>query len=181
MLNKLFMYFFCWRFIFHYLCYLKHKKIIDADLKNAHGEKNLLYQLTYKKDFRQLFNNRCNRIEGNLLNMLIPGYKDLVIDRKMKLGPGCHLVHAHTTHLHAKQIGKNFTCLHLVTIGSNGPTGKIPTIGDNVTVYVGAVIIGDIKIGNNVEVAANAVVTKDVPDNCVVGGVPAKIIKYKNV
>lgn len=179
MLNHLYMYLFCWRFIFHYFSYLRHKKIIDSDLRNAQGNKNLLFQLTYKKDFRNLFYNRCNRIEGNILKILVPGYRDLVIDRNMELGEGCRLVHAHTTHLHAKKIGKNFTCLHMVTIGSNGPRGEIPTIGDNVTVYVGAVIIGDIKIGNNVEIAANAVVNKDIPDNCIVGGVPAKIIKQK--
>lgn len=44
-------------------------------------------------------------------------------------------------------------------------------IGGNVTVLPG------VTIGNNVVVAAGAVITKDVPDNCVVGGVPAKIIR----
>ena len=44
----------------------------------------------------------------------------------------------------------------------------------------GAKIMGDVNIGNYVTIGANAVVTHDVPDNCVVGGVPAKIIKYKN-
>ena len=55
-----------------------------------------------------------------------------------------------------------------------------PTIGNNVIIGAGAKIMGDVKIGNNVTIGANAVVTHDVPDNCVVGGVPAKIIKYKN-
>ena len=36
-----------------------------------------------------------------------------------------------------------------------------------------------VKVGNNVTIAPNAVVTHDVPDNCVVAGIPAKIIKYK--
>ena len=39
--------------------------------------------------------------------------------------------------------------------------------------------MGQVKVGNNVTIAPNAVVTHDVPDNCVVAGVPAKIIKYK--
>jgi acetyltransferase-like isoleucine patch superfamily enzyme len=39
-------------------------------------------------------------------------------------------------------------------------------------------IIGDINIGNNVVVGAGAVVVKDVPDNCIVAGNPARIIKY---
>lgn len=40
---------------------------------------------------------------------------------------------------------------------------------------------GGIFIGNNITVAPNAVVTHDVPDNCIVAGVPAKIIKYKSI
>ena len=46
-----------------------------------------------------------------------------------------------------------------------------------VTIYPGAVVIGNIKIGNNVVIGANSVVTKDVPDNTVVAGIPAKVIK----
>ena len=50
-------------------------------------------------------------------------------------------------------------------------------IGDNVWIGGSAVIVPGVTIGNNVVVAAGAVVTKDVPDNVVVGGNPAKIIK----
>ena len=53
----------------------------------------------------------------------------------------------------------------------------MPIIGDNVHISAGARILGPIKIGNNVIIGANAVVVKDVPDNCVVAGSPAKIIK----
>ena len=55
--------------------------------------------------------------------------------------------------------------------------GKPVTIGDNVWIGGGAVINPGVTIGNNVVVASGAVVTKDVPDNVVVGGNPAKIIK----
>lgn len=51
-------------------------------------------------------------------------------------------------------------------------------IGDDVWIGGNCTILPGVTIGNNVVVAAGAVVTKDVPDNCVVGGVPAKIIKY---
>lgn len=73
------------------------------------------------------------------------------------------------------KIGKNFTLRHGVTVGD--VNGKTPTIGDNVICGAGAKIIGGIKVGNNVVIGANAVVNKDVPDNCVVAGIPAKIIK----
>ena len=50
-------------------------------------------------------------------------------------------------------------------------------LGDNVTVSCGACILGNITIGNNVNVGANCVVMKNVPDNCTVAGNPALIIR----
>ena len=66
-----------------------------------------------------------------------------------------------------------------VVLGNKGPGMKDqkPVVGDNVNFCVGSKAIGKIKIGNNVMVAPNAVVTKDIPDNCIVGGIPASIIK----
>ncbi len=55
--------------------------------------------------------------------------------------------------------------------------GGSQVIGDNVEFGAGAKCIGSISIGNNVMIGANAVVTKDIPSNCVVAGVPARIIK----
>lgn len=56
--------------------------------------------------------------------------------------------------------------------------GKKILIGNNVWIGAHAVINPGVTIGNNVIVASGAVVTKDVPDNVIVGGVPAKIVKY---
>ena len=53
-----------------------------------------------------------------------------------------------------------------------------PIIGDNVEFGPGAKVLGKVTIGDNVFVLANAVVTKDVPTGAIVGGIPAKIIKY---
>ncbi len=55
----------------------------------------------------------------------------------------------------------------------------VPTIGDDVTIHPGAKIFGGIHIGNDVEIGANAVVIRDVPDHCIVAGVPAKIVKTR--
>lgn len=73
------------------------------------------------------------------------------------------------------KIGRNCTIYHQVTVGQK--EGKFPIIGNNVTIYAGAKIIGNIKIGNNSIIGANAVVIKDVPENSIAVGVPARIIK----
>lgn len=65
-----------------------------------------------------------------------------------------------------------------VTIGNKHGRYDTPEIGDNVTFGTGAKVIGPIKVGNNVTIAPNAVVVKDVPDNAIVAGIPAKIIKF---
>lgn len=56
-------------------------------------------------------------------------------------------------------------------------TAKPVTIGDDVWIGGNCTILPGVTIGNNVVVAAGAVVTRDVPDNCVIAGVPAKVIK----
>lgn len=66
-----------------------------------------------------------------------------------------------------------------VLIGTNNGEENRPTLGDYVAFGPGAKAFGKFTIGSNVFVAPNAVVTKDVPDNAIVGGIPAKVIKYK--
>ncbi len=65
-----------------------------------------------------------------------------------------------------------------VVIGGKEGSNKVPFIGNNVKIATGAKVLGGIRIGNNVTIGANAVVLKDVPDNAVVVGIPARIIKY---
>ena len=52
-------------------------------------------------------------------------------------------------------------------------------IGDNVDMFANVNIIGGVKIGNNAIIGAGAVVVRDVPENAVVAGVPAKVIRYR--
>lgn len=75
------------------------------------------------------------------------------------------------------KIGDNCRILPNVMIGTkfaNGmPDEQVPILGNNIFVGTGAIIIGNIKIGNNVIIAANSVVTRDVPDNHYASGIPA--------
>lgn len=57
---------------------------------------------------------------------------------------------------------------------------KAAVIGNNVYIGPGAKIVGEVNIGDNAVIAANAVVVKDVPSFCTVGGVPAKIISHND-
>ena len=78
------------------------------------------------------------------------------------------------------KIGKNVTIYQNVTIGRKDiDIAKYPSIGDNVVIYSGAKILGNIVIGNNSVIGANSVVLNDVPENSVVAGIPAKIINKK--
>ena len=74
------------------------------------------------------------------------------------------------------KIGRNVTiCQHVTIVECD--TSKITTIEDNVLIGAGAVIQNNVHIGKNSRIGCNAVVLNDVPDNCTVVGVPAKIIK----
>jgi serine O-acetyltransferase len=77
------------------------------------------------------------------------------------------------------RIGKRCVVFHEVTVGSkDGVT--YPAIGDDVVLYPGAKILGDLTIGDGAVVGANAVVLEDVAPGAVVAGVPARVISRRN-
>ena len=79
------------------------------------------------------------------------------------------------------RVGKRCTVLPRVLMGKKRPGIPPPCvfIGDDCYIGTGATILGPVRIGNNVTIAAGAVVLHDIPDNAVVGGVPARILKIK--
>lgn len=105
----------------------------------------------------------------------------LFMGKKIPIGKGFRLGHGFDTIIDAVSIGENVTVMQQVTIGRSkgGNRSGIPIIGNNVFIGAGAKIIGNIKIGNNVIIGANACVTHNIPDNAIVGGIPAKIINYE--
>lgn len=76
-------------------------------------------------------------------------------------------------------IGRNCTILPRVLLGKKMPNVSVPSIfiGDNCYIGTGSTILGPVKIGNNVIIAAGSIVINDIPDNCMVAGNPAKIKK----
>ena len=80
-------------------------------------------------------------------------------------------------------IGDNVTLYQGVTLGGTGKEqGKRhPTIGNNVMIGAGAKVLGPFYIGDNSKVAANAVVLKEIPENCTAVGIPAKVVRREGV
>ena len=74
------------------------------------------------------------------------------------------------------EIGDDVLIYHGVTLGglSGSPGKRHPTIGNGVAIGAGAQVLGPISIGDGARIGANAVVTKDVPANCTVVGIPAR-------
>jgi serine O-acetyltransferase len=98
-----------------------------------------------------------------------------------QIGVGFYIAHCGDIHFNAHtQVGQNCNISQGVTVGQSNRGDKkgCPVIGDGVYIGPGSKIFGAIRIGNNVAIGANCVVTKDVPDNAVVVGVPARIISY---
>jgi serine O-acetyltransferase len=100
------------------------------------------------------------------------------------IGPGLYLPHTVGTVIGAYRVGSNAVIYHQVTIGAKEidigyHEDKRPVIGDNVVIGSGAKVLGGITIGHNVTIGANAVVTKSIPDNAIVGGIPAEIIRSR--
>jgi serine O-acetyltransferase len=83
--------------------------------------------------------------------------------------------------INCKSIGCYCSANAGVVVGNKDSQDKIATIGNYVSLSVGCKVIGNVSIGNNVIVAPNSVVVKDIPDNCVVSGVPARIIKKDGI
>lgn len=137
--------------------------------------------LTFFPEFRNLFYARVQTKNAILAKMLALFAKPqpLLNISAENLGGGCYIQHGFATIIAAKSIGENLWINQCVTIGYSNST-DCPTIGNNVRIGAGAKVIGNVCVGDNVIIGANAVVVKDVPDNAVVVGVPAKIIKYRN-
>ena len=101
-----------------------------------------------------------------------------------KIGKGLFIDHGMGVVIgETAEIGDNCLIYQGVTLGGTGKDkGKRhPTLGNNVMVGAGAKVLGPFKIGDNVKIAANAVVLEEIPPNCTAAGVPARIVRNRGV
>ena len=157
----------------------------------THGIKALNYLLASNKIFRTVFyfriemNARLGSSIAKAVSMILVKPLDNIEiginDSKGIIDGGLRIVHTSGSIIAVRTAGKNLSVFQGVTIGDSQRKDSdgfgSPTIGNNVSIMANAVVFGGIKIGNNVTIGAGSVVAKDVPDNCVVVGNPARIIQ----
>ena len=178
-----------------YLCVLcsRQKNLIKMDVARwskidgtNRGFFNAInWYMTYKKEFRNLIQHRLKHPSNTVLSMvhfmiariLWKPMESLYIYTQ-DIGGGLYIQHGFATIISAKKIGENCRIYQQVTIGYKGEDS--PILEDNVAVTCGAKVLGNVTMHSNSLAAAGAVVIKDVPENAIVGGVPAKVIGYKD-
>jgi len=169
----------------------KNKKVyrdIDANCQDSYDYvpfgnyfMKFCYCMNFKHEFLGIYYLRIGKIRY-LRRLLFWFYKPdptcRIETSEENIGAGFMLGHGFSIECVASSIGEDCQIFQQVTVGF-GKGGK-PTIGNNVWIYAGAKVLGGVKIGNNVTIGANSVVTHDIPDNAVVAGVPARVLRYKN-
>ena len=178
-----------------YLCIKcsKQRQLIEADVArwnevegiNFGLFKSINWYLTYRKEFRNLIQHRFKHPSGTIMSylhlaiarVLWKPMESLYIYTK-DIGGGLYIQHGFATIISAEKIGKNCRIYQQVTVGYKGEFA--PVLEDNVSVTCGAKVLGGLTMHVNSLAAAGAVVVKDVPENAIVAGVPAKVIAYKD-
>lgn len=161
-------------------------------LKSTGGSKILIIALLSKKNFRIVLSYRVlnhyrkNKVVSLLLLPLTIYYRLMTnkycidLTTNTNIGAGFKLNHSYGIVVNQRAIiGDNVYIAHNVTIGSAGEN-KVPKIGNNVTIFPGSIIIGDVTIGDNATIGAGSLVVKDVPAYTVVGGHTSKVLKTLN-
>lgn len=167
-------------------------RIIKADLYRYDGLKGYIGLLKGLSDsgfrytyfLRKVMRHKASSPIGFFYRLMkrFFTYRGYHISNEAQIGPGFSLYHRGTVYIGPIKIGKNCTISHNVVLGRSLKKGIVgrPTLGDNVWVGTGAVVVGPVNIGNDVLIAPNAFVNFDVPDHSLVIGNPGKIIAKEN-
>ena len=176
----------------------EYKYLIYSDLYRIEGKANisiLIKKILLGEGFKYVFWMRTCSYTNNhkfFRYMFYPFAKFILrrlryklgisIPHSTKIGSGFYIGHFGGIVVNGNSIiGKNCNISQGVTLGqaNRGKNKGYPVLGDNIYIGPGAKIVGAVKIGSNVAIGANCVVTKDIPDNSVVVGVPGKVISHK--
>ncbi len=180
------------RFIPHIIIYYLHPKykllkeernywFTDLQKLNKFNIIDHLNLFRGHPEYRSVFYFRIGILLSFILQIIAKGQVNLFLDIDSSIcDVGLLIIHGHSTRIGAHRIGKHCQIWQNVTVGNTTKSNKRPRIGDNVKICTGAIVVGDIIIGNNVTIAAGTVLTKSVPDNCLAVGNPARII-MKNI
>ena len=176
-------------FIPHYIFYRIYKANIYEDFirwkilyefSNLTDTKAFFKLIINCKPYRSIFYWRIG-FDSRIISWLAPGTESLhILNSTNDVGNGLVIWHGDATNIKAKKIGQNCEIWQNVTIGLSKQFNEEtrPIIGDNVKIFSGSIVCGNITIGNNVIIGAGTIVTNSVPSNCIVKGNPGKIIKY---
>lgn len=172
-----------WAYIPHIVLYFFYRRMIMSDIERNKSCFSIqlptlllfIVLLHFEGCFRTLFYHRIGPVWACAIGWYRPGDKYFRISVTTKIGMGFKLFHPYCTIVNAESIGDNCHIAQCTTIGYS--TKGRPIIGNNVGISAHCVIIGNISIGNNVIIGAGSVVVKDIPDNCIVAGNPARIIR----
>jgi len=115
-----------------------------------------------------------------VINTICLAITGIHVQRESDIGPGLVIHNSNCIFILAKRIGHSCTVNQGVSVASVRGTGW-PTLGNNVYLGAGCKVMGGVTVGDNVVVSANSLVVTDVPSNCTVMGVPARIISRETV
>ncbi len=138
----------------------------------------IMYRLSHR-----LYKNK-HFFTARVISQVAKFFTGIEIHPGAKIGKGLFIDHGSGVVIgETTEIGNNCLIYQGVTLGGNGKQkGKRhPTLGDNVMVGCGAKVLGPFTVGNNVNIASNAVVLEAIPDNSTAVGVPARIIKRNGI
>lgn len=169
------------------------KQIFKKDLYRWYGEKGetlkqrifrpieikYLYALRKLQNCKNIFTKAYYKLKLRRLSLK----SNIQIPADTKIGEGFYIGHSGRIIINSRVVlGRNVNIATGVTIGqeNRGKREGCPTIGDNCWIGTNAVIVGNIKIGNDVLIAPLSFVNFDVPNHSIVVGNPAKIISREN-
>jgi serine O-acetyltransferase len=125
--------------------------------------------------YRARHHGIVGKIAARLAAIFYPGAPGLLIGNG-EIGPGLYIEHGYSSVLAAERIGRDCWINQNVTLASNRVKGAC-TLGDRVYIRPGVVVLGGTHVGDDTEVGANSVVTRDLPPGKVAVGAPARVIR----